>query len=325
LYVIYYIGAAQTNRFAVKYCVPNKDAGQKLMINLTQNMIETVDKSENRQRFVAGGVQFNGGPAANALFAQTTGVGKANFEAPNSEVLNWFASMIVNPAAEGIDQFMVPFAINEIRKDVQDLAQKKQDERTKGQLEILDEAIKQANQAGIAGKLARQEKKDKEQQQQYRENAAVGRGGADFRSGDDDDEENRGNGRGNGDNSVADRRAQAESTLALAGAAGQFGRGIAQVAGAIAASQTDDPKQAARIQAAAKASGEALDSGAQFAGAATVYSNDQKARQKNQSAAQQDGAPKATNNGDSDNSANESDKENGAPDEMDLSDLGLLG
>ena len=137
LYIIYYLGAEQTNQIAVKYCVKNAQDFQRLMVEVVKNSVLQTDPQYNRQQFRPGGVRLQA--QSNATFAQATGIGQGNFNATQTEVFNWFTEMVKSPAGDSIESYLIPFDVNAVRQSIaQRAAAAPQDVATQTLLRDID-------------------------------------------------------------------------------------------------------------------------------------------------------------------------------------------
>lgn len=163
--IVYYLGAQQTNKIGVKYCVPNPKDNQRLQVSLVHNAINELDSSN--QVFVPGGVklvQALGDPSGqpNINFAQQTGYG-----ALETEVFNWFTAMVTSPDGGDISQFLVPFDIYELKKAY--VADKEAQKQAKFNtvLASVDQVILQAEKAKREMQAAEEKAKEAAARSKY--------------------------------------------------------------------------------------------------------------------------------------------------------------
>jgi hypothetical protein len=140
LYIIYYLGAKQTNQIAVKFCVPNPKDFQTIDLDVVTNSIQVINSKYKQQQFNPGGLKIK--VKSNASVAQTFGLEEGNFAAQQTEVFNWFIEMVTNPMDASIENFLVPFDVLKVRQEYAQKLQEKQDEKTKEIVDTLDEVIK---------------------------------------------------------------------------------------------------------------------------------------------------------------------------------------
>ena len=169
LYIIYYLGARQTNQIAVKYCVANVQDFQRLMTEVVTNSIIQVNLQYGHQVFQPGGIRLIG--QSNATFAQARGIGEGNFNASSTEIFNWFTEMITSPAGDSVDAYLVPFNVYDVRRSIAQQASAKPDD---AELQALLKSVDNlANVLPLAAQEQTPASKTKEAQQiALAENAA---------------------------------------------------------------------------------------------------------------------------------------------------------
>lgn len=156
--IIYYAGAQQTNRIGVKLCVPNVKEYQRLQVSLVHNAINILEGSS--QRFVPGGIKLVS--TSNINFAQKEGYG-----ARETEIFNWFNSMVTNAEGGDITQFLVPFDIYELKKSVAANKQAQQDAKLNTVLASMDQVIVRAEKAKREMKAAEDKAKQMGERGEY--------------------------------------------------------------------------------------------------------------------------------------------------------------
>ncbi|MBA3954083.1 hypothetical protein H0X48_02070 [Candidatus Dependentiae bacterium] len=143
--IIYYLGAQQTNQIAVKYCVPSASSNQFISVEVVKNDIQPTPGTSpsGYQHFLPGGIRIKAESPLNISFAQATGSDQGNLAASQTEVFNWFTKMLTNQNGNNIAQFMLPFDLFTLRKQVQEEYDQKQDAKTKQILDSIDKLTPQ--------------------------------------------------------------------------------------------------------------------------------------------------------------------------------------
>ncbi len=149
-FIIYYLGARQTNQIGVRYCVPNNKKSQELGVEIIGNTIQQVNVANKQQKFLPGGIRMY--VKNNASFAQSTGLQEGNYGAQKTEVFNFFSEMVTNPmAGKGIGSFLVNFDVADIKNRAKQKGKKLLDSKIGKVLESMDKTIQTAKDVQSAG------------------------------------------------------------------------------------------------------------------------------------------------------------------------------
>ncbi len=139
LLLYFYLGAKQTNRIKVSFCVPNTEKDQGLIVDLKKNQLVTDKNGEFRLE--DGGIAFKSTDDKNITFPADIEAGRVAWDAPQSERINWFREMVTGEGSD-LNALMFPFDLLKIAKDMkaqEDEEGKKRWEKTRAAIKNLKE------------------------------------------------------------------------------------------------------------------------------------------------------------------------------------------
>jgi len=154
-FIIYYLGAKQTNQMGVRYCVSNIKKVQELGIEVIGNTIQQVNTVNKQQKFLPGGIRMY--VKNNASFAQATGLQEGNYGAQRTEVFNFFSEMVTNPeAGKGISNFLLNYDVADFKRIAKQKGKEKLNKKIEKVLESMDKTVQSAkehSEQGMASSL----------------------------------------------------------------------------------------------------------------------------------------------------------------------------
>lgn len=147
LLVIYYVGAEQTNKISVNYCVPNPKKEQVFALELMQNALQRLDAAQKEQLIKPGGVQILA--KRNASFAQAVDEESGDYGADKTQVLNWTTRLVTHGQGGDVAQLMLPFDLYSLRASVASAVRKRRDDKMDRVLSSLDSIIKRTKESKL--------------------------------------------------------------------------------------------------------------------------------------------------------------------------------